>query len=357
MSMIKDHLIQMQEAEISNTHLSDIEIANSRSISLRSNPAADSLLGLYFPVLDHGFVSLVDYMGNDASIAAAARCSYGAGTKAASDDRGLIRYLVRHKHTSPLEQVELKFHCKMPIFVARQWVRHRTASLNEMSGRYSIMPLQFYTPDSSVIRAQSKTNKQGREEFIDQEAVADYLDNLSQSRTASEKGYISALKDDVARELARIDLPLSTYTEWYWKIDLHNLMNFLRLRCEYDAQYEIRVYADLIAGMLKKIVPFSYEAWVDYIFGSEVFSFQEMQALHKLINDIASSGSCTSLDECLPSDIAKFAEENSLSKRDAQEFVSKLKPKARPDFNLDMSKAKTPEYFREQALKYVPVIK
>lgn len=313
---------------------------NIEAINARSNPEAEKLLGLYFPILDHGFISLVDFMGNDAAIAQAARCSYGAGTKSTNDDRGLIRYLVRHKHTSPLEQVELKFHCKMPIFVARQWVRHRTASLNEMSGRYSIMPLQFYTPDGKVIQLQSTTNKQGREELVDQNVVAEYLENLSRDRVQNILTYTSAIENDVARELARIDLPLSTYTEWYWKIDLHNLMHFLSLRCDDHAQLEIRVYANAIAGMLKRIVPIAYEAWIDYAFGSETFSFQEMQALITLVTDRFENPDISGL-----------------SKREAQEFYDKLKKVERPDFNLDLSTAKSPKFFREQAESYVPKIR
>lgn len=339
-----------------------IEQANYEARQARNNETAEQLLGLYFPVLDHGFVSLVDFMGSDAAVAQAARCSYGAGTRAVNDDRALIRYLVRHKHTSPLEQVELKFHCKMPIFVARQWVRHRTASLNEMSGRYSIMPLQFYTPNLEHFATQSKNNKQGRSN----EEVSSNNYNLALTKINGVRGYVKdnyewLLSEDVARELARIDLPLSTYTEWYWKINLHNLMHFLRLRCDSHAQYEIRVFADVMAGMAKMVAPAAYEAWLDYSLGSENFSFQEMQALFDLMSEMAYDGRVSYIEEYLmfSSDEKRkeWGQKFGLTLRETNEFIGKIsQKKVLPDFTLDLSLAKTPEHFRAQAEKYVPAV-
>ena len=454
------------------------------------------LYGLYFPVLDHGFVSLVDSMGNDAAIAQAARCSYGAGTKKISDDRNLIRYLVRKNHTSPLEQVEIKLHCKMPIFVARQWVRHRTAclagdvpvsfgaekhytctmkelynewkmgkqiqhmliktvnektgevynsrikniwssgvkpvhkikfsdnsllkatmdhrclttkgwmtlkealeskadfygieekdqvlirkpieitsikytgeeetfdlevegpfhnfiaggvvvhnSLNEMSGRYSIMPLQFYTPEHSNIKAQSKTNKQGREEDIDEQDINQYILNLNNCRNQSSEAYKQAIKSDIARELARIDLPLSTYTEWYWKMDLHNLMHFLNLRCDGHAQWEIRQYADIIGGIVKMVTPIAFEAWEDYKFYAQVFTRLDCILLQKTLTQ----GKSPTKEDAL---------NIGMSAREWQEYQEKIKNNGSrtKDFSLDLSNAKTPDYFKKEAEKYVPTI-
>lgn len=320
---------------------------------------AESLIDLYFPVLDHGFIALKDYCGSDAAIAQAARCSYGAGTKQISDDRNLIRYLVRHKHTSPLEQLEIKIHAKMPVFVARQWIRHRTSNVNEASGRYSVMPLQFYTPENDIIRAQSKTNKQGRDEPVDDTIIQKYLVDLENTRDHSKNTYINALKGDVARELARIDLPLSTYTEWYWKMDLHNLLHFLSLRCDGNAQYEIRAYANIIAGMVKMIAPIAYEAWLDYKFTAQTFSYQEMKALMSIINTAAYCGDALGgIGDCLPNpeQYKDWGEKFGLSLRETQEFIAKMKIPQRPDFTLDLASAKTPDYFKEQAQLYVPEI-
>ena len=227
---------------------------------------------LSIPCLDHGHVRLVDCMPRlvepgqtaDSAIVQAARVSYGAGTKTLNEDRGLIRYLLRHAHTTPLEMVEFKFHCKMPIFVARQWIRHRTASVNEVSGRYSEVKDEVYVPELENIRAQSKTNKQGGEEQISAELAQEFVDNLIVDRDEAFNSYRGALHDGVSRELARINLPLSTYTEWYWKIDLHNLLHFLALRCDSHAQYEIRVFAEAMLKLITPIVPLTVEAWNDY---------------------------------------------------------------------------------------------
>lgn len=231
----------------------------------------------YYPVLDQGWIRLVDVMGDDQAITEAARTSYSKSKK--SSDRDLLRYLFRHRHTSPFEMVELKFHCKMPIFVARQWVRHRTASLNEMSGRYVEMPQEFYLPPVEQVKLQSRDNKQGRAEALSPEEAQQWLDSLEAQRAGVSAQYQQALKDGVAKELARIDLPLSTYTQWYWKIDLHNLLHFLSLRYDPHAQWEIRAYAEVMLGILKEVVPQAVEAWVDYRHCARSFSRLDLTLL------------------------------------------------------------------------------
>ena len=224
-------------------------------------------------VLDHGFVRLVDCMPSripdaeetaDHAIAEAARCCYKRGTKSIRDDKMLIRYLMRHNHTSPLEMIELKFHIKLPIFVARQWIRHRTANVNEMSGRYSEMPEEFYIPEVNNLRTQSKINTQGSDGTIDAEKAQTIVDQFTAECESDFKLYREFLNNGVVREQARMVIPLNTYTEWYWKIDLHNLMHFLDLRCDSHAQQEIRVYADAILELIKPLVPWTIEAWQDY---------------------------------------------------------------------------------------------
>ncbi|MDA3844325.1 MAG: FAD-dependent thymidylate synthase, partial [Candidatus Kapabacteria bacterium] len=209
--------------------------------------------------LDKGFVRLVDYMGDDAAIVQAARVSYGKGTTSKKQDAELIRYLLRHRHTSPFEMVEFKFHVKLPIFIARQWIRHRTANVNEYSGRYSEMKNEFYIPEPDQIRKQSTLNKQGRSDkalpYEEAKAIIEQLDAVQQNLFNE---YNGMLEKDLARELSRINLPLSTYTEWYWKIDLHNLLHFLRLRIDHHAQYEIQVYGLAIAELIKAVVPMAY---------------------------------------------------------------------------------------------------
>ena len=338
--MDENNDLELGSQEYIGREMTDIEKANYDAIQDRQNPSADRILGLYFPVLDHGFVALKDYCGSDAAIAQAARCSYGAGTRAISDDRNLIRYLVSHKHTSPLEQCELKFHMKLPIMVARQMIRHRTASVNEISGRYSIMPLQFYTPEIQDIKNQSKFNKQGRDDAVDTKIAVDFTINLDKGREVIKEGYVSALKCDIARELARIDLPLSTFTEWYWKMDLNNLMHLLSLRCDGHAQWEIRQYANLIAGITKYVAPSAYEAWIDYAYSAVSFSRQERILLN--------SQEKPTQEKAL---------ELGMSKREWNEFLEKIHYDGSiPDFNLDISKAKSPEFFRKEAEKYVPEI-
>lgn len=237
---------------------------------------------------------------------------------------------------------------------------HRTANLNEMSGRYSVMPLQFYSPKFKDFKYQSSDNKQGRGDL----ALRDhYLENRIRSDTSRElvkENYVIDLKNDIARELARIDLPLSTYTEWYWKMDLNNLMRFLYLRCDSHAQYEIRAYSDVIAGIVKEVVPASYEAWLDYLFTSTDFSYQEMKALLHLGVQLGTSGSDEGggFETCFPPEEnwGEWGKQFGLSKRETAEFFGKLNLKEQPDYTLDLSTAKSPQYFREEAEKYVPEI-
>jgi thymidylate synthase (FAD) len=279
-------------------------------------PEAEALLGQEIKVLDHGFVRLIDYMGGDARIVQSARVSYGEGTKTLREDKGLIHYLYRNAHTSPFEQVQLSFHCKLPIFVARQWIRHRTARLNEYSGRYSVMRDEFYIPALDLIRRQSTDNKQGRAQprpgeqqlLVDlgvhnSKAVSPKLqkkldaaegsvpvsvanslkDILVTGQRRAYAEYTEMLEAGVARELARINLPLSLYTEWYWQIDLHNLFHFLRLRLDPHAQYEIRVYAEALAVCAKAVAPLAYEAFEEYGLHGASFSRTEMKLLRAML--------------------------------------------------------------------------
>ncbi|MBI4538445.1 MAG: FAD-dependent thymidylate synthase [Gemmatimonadetes bacterium] len=315
-------------------------------------PAAEAILGGYFPVLDHGFVALIDYMGSDESIERAARVSYGYGTRKLSETRGLIRYLRRHHHTTPSEMVELKFHCAMPVFVARQWIRHRTANVNEYSGRYSLMPLLFYTPDLPHFALQSKTNRQGREEgAAAQELYRDAVIRWERNRRAAAEAYEWLLAEDVARELARIDLPLSTYTQWYWKIDLHNLLHFLSLRVAPHAQWEIRAYARVMAGIVKRVAPLSYEAWIDYDVAGASLSHGEVQALRRLL-DVTDDGLRVHGEPCALS--ADAMREFGLSPREVREFLEKLRAAERPDFELDLSQMRPPEEFEARMRQAVP---
>lgn len=261
--------------------------------------------------LNHGFVRLVDYMGDDDAIVQAARTSYGKGTKTINEDRSLIRYLMRNRHTSPFEMVELKFHIKLPIFIARQWIRHRTANVNEYSGRYSEMPDEFYVPESNDIRKQSTHNKQGRaEELFDTAESAQFVDNFAKEQASVFNNYKTMIDAGMAREMARINLPLSIYTEWYWKIDLHNLFHFLRLRLDEHAQYEIRVYGEAIAEIIREIVPLAYEAFEDYILNSIMLSKLEQNALAKMLGN----------KELKIEDLA----DSGLSKREQAEFLCKI---------------------------------
>jgi thymidylate synthase (FAD) len=315
-----------------------------------TSPQAEEILGLYFPVLDHGFVSLVDYMGSDEDVERAARVSYGYGTRRTSETRGLIRYLRRHRHTTPSEMVELKFHCAMPIFIARQWVRHRSASLNEYSGRYSLLPLLFYRPAAEHFQAQSTSNRQGRGADL-RELHPDAIARWEGVRRAAAEQYSWLVEHDVARELARIDLPLSTYTQWYWKIDLHNLFHFLSVRADPHAQYEIRAYANVIAGMLKRVAPLSFEAWVDYELCGAHLSRAELAALRRLVRvaggDLETPGAARLT--------TKELIDLGLSKREVEELLAKL-ASAPPadDFDLDLAAARPAEHFARLMEEAVP---
>jgi thymidylate synthase (FAD) len=252
-------------------------------------PGLEERLFEAIPVLDHGFVRVVDYMGDDAAIVQAARVSYGRGTKAARDDRGLIRYLLRHAHTTPFEMCEIKLHVKLPIFVARQWIRHRTANVNEYSARYSILDREFYVPAAEQVAAQSTSNRQGRgESFSPEEAEAarEALDDAASHGFAVYEALLNEEEDGgpgLARELARIALPLSAYTQWYWKVDLHNLLHFLALRADAHAQYEIRVYADAIGELVKAWTPLAWEAFEDYRLGGANLSAAGLACLRRML--------------------------------------------------------------------------
>jgi thymidylate synthase (FAD) len=316
-----------------------------RSVS----PGAEEILGRYFPVLDHGFVALVDYMGSDEDIERAARVSYGYGTRKQSQTRGLIRYLRRHKHTTPSEMVELKFHCSMPIFVARQWIRHRTANVNEMSGRYSLMPMLFYLPPEEQLQVQSTGNNQGRSgQPLDAKLRAEAYQRWQSLRADAVETYAWLSGHEVAREIARIDLPLSTYTQWYWKIDLHNLLHFLTLRVDSHAQWEIREFGRVMAGMLKRVAPLSYEAWIDYDVCSARLSRMELDVLRELVhgdeNGIAASGGRLSRAEM---------EAKGLSRREGDELLAALRPTSVPDFELDLSQARPAAYFEKECAEAV----
>ena len=246
-------------------------------------PEAEAILDKEFQVLDKGFVRLVDYLGGDERIVQSARVSYGAGTRSVRQDRGLINYLMRNRHTSPFEQVVLTFHAKMPIFVARQWVRHRTASLNEMSGRYSVMEDEFYVPDPDYVAAQATDNKQGREaQALPDDLVEEVREKLMEGQRTGYEAYEQLLETGLARELARINLPVSLYTQWYWRIDLHNLFHFLALRMDRHAQYEIRAYANVMCDITERVAPMATEAFREHILGGESFSATEMIAVRSL---------------------------------------------------------------------------
>ncbi len=258
-------------------------------------PELEKILYEAIPVLDHGFIRVIDYMGDDTSIVQAARVSYGKGTKKVSTDSGLIKYLMRHWHSTPFEMCEIKYHIKLPIFIARQWIRHRTANVNEYSARYSILDKEFYLPSKENLAAQSSTNRQGRGEILEGDQAENVLKLLKNDAEQTYRNYETMLNEKydgskidessngLARELARMNLTLNTYTQWYWKTDLLNLMNFLRLRADHHAQYEIRTYADKMLDTLKKWVPITYEAFMDYRVGGTEISAKGKIVLQKLI--------------------------------------------------------------------------
>jgi thymidylate synthase (FAD) len=291
-----------------------------------TSPEAERLLGVKIPCLDRGFVYLVDYMGGDASIVQAARVSYGIGTKTVNEDRGLIRYLMRHAHTTPFEMVEIKVHMKLPIFVARQLVRHRTASINEYSGRYSIMPDEFYVPAPEHVSLQSRTNRQGGGEPVEPERAAEVVDLLEREQRAVREGYEQMLEWDIRRELARVNLGVAQYTEWYWKIDLHNIFHFLRLRLDDHAQYEIRVFAEALAQIVKAIAPIAYEAFEDYVLDADRFSGLELEAIRRLLGDRADGWpSNDQVVDAMPEAWRQRGPDGQLKRhRERDEFLAKL---------------------------------
>ena len=258
-------------------------------------PELEKILYEAIPALDHGFVRVVDYMGDDTSIVQAARVSYGKGTKKVSTDSGLIKYLMRHWHSTPFEMCEIKYHVKLPIFIARQWIRHRTANVNEYSARYSILDKEFYIPSMENVAAQSTINNQGRGDVLTNDEAAEVISILKKDAEQTYANYemllnensegvsIDETKPGVARELARMNLTLNTYTQWYWKIDLNKLLHFLALRADAHAQYEIRVYADIMLDTLKKWVPITYDAFMDYRVGGTEVSSKGKIVLQKLI--------------------------------------------------------------------------
>ena len=268
-----------QQAEI------DAERAQSHQTRRAISPGMEDRLYTAHPVLDHGTVRVIDYMGNDNAIVQAARVSYGAGTKHVSNDAGLIKYLMRHWHSTPFEMCEVKFHVKLPVFVARQWIRHRTANVNEYSARYSILDREFYIPREEDLAAQSVVNNQGRGETLSGAEAQRVLDSLRDDSTRCYDHYQEMISDDgqqgLARELARMNLPANIYTQWYWKVDLHNLFHFLRLRADAHAQYEIRVYAETMCEIVKDWVPAAYSAFEDYRLGGANLSEKALDCVRR----------------------------------------------------------------------------
>jgi len=282
----------MTDTQLKTQELQELK-AESHTTKRATVPALEDILYDPFPVLDHGFIRVIDYMGDDSAIVQAARVSYGKGTKKVSEDQGLINYLMRHRHSTPFEMCEIKFHIKLPIFVARQWIRHRTANVNEYSGRYSILDKEFYIPSPENLAAQSTVNRQGRDQVLEGIHAKRALDLLKRDAEQAYATYQDLLNEDelgqpqdstrqgLARELARMNLSLNYYTQWYWKIDLHNLMHFLSLRADSHAQYEIRVYADIMLDILKKWVPMTYQAFLEYRMHSQTLSRSAMNVVKR----------------------------------------------------------------------------
>ncbi|MDB9972018.1 FAD-dependent thymidylate synthase [Alphaproteobacteria bacterium] len=285
-----------------NNPLSEDQVAEIDALRANTSktirPVAEGIekiLYQVFPALDHGFIRVVDYMGDDQAVVQAARVSYGKGTTRVSEDRGLIRYLMRHRHSTPFEMCEIKLHVKLPMFIARQWIRHRTASINEYSARYSVLDKEFYIPDAKDLAVQSVSNRQGRGGVLSEKDSNEALEMLKRDaekcfdtyeyllNEKSNGDIIDNNRDGLARELARINLTLNTYTQWYWKTNLHNLMNFIYLRADSHAQYEIRVYADIIYDIMKAWVPITAEAFSSYRSGSIEISAEAMKVIKLLI--------------------------------------------------------------------------
>jgi thymidylate synthase (FAD) len=282
------------------------ERAETRPTRRVTVPALEEILYEAVPVLDHGFVRVIDYMGDDGAIVQAARVSYGRGTRRVSEDKGLINYLMRHRHTTPFEMCEIKYHVKLPIFVARQWIRHRTANVNEYSARYSILDNEFYIPTPEHLAAQASTNRQGRGDVLEGAAAKHVLDLLRDDSERAYAGYAEMLNEDdagqprdpswpgLARELARMNLSLNFYTQWYWKTNLHNLMHFLSLRSDAHAQYEIRAYADAMLDSLQRWVPLTHAAFLEYRMNAALISATGLSVIQRMLAgesvDQASSG-------------------------------------------------------------------
>ncbi|NDB49068.1 MAG: FAD-dependent thymidylate synthase, partial [Proteobacteria bacterium] len=296
--------------------------SQSNSTKRVTSPELEKVLYEAIPVLDHGFIRVIDYMGDDSSIVQSARVSYGKGTKKVSTDEGLIKYLMRHRHSTPFEMCEIKYHVKLPIFIARQWIRHRTANVNEYSARYSILDKEFYLPAKEQLAAQSQSNRQGRGDVLQGKQAEDVLNILKDDATRTYDNYEKLLNErfdgtkidenkvGLARELARMNLTLNTYTQWYWKTDLLNLLNFLFLRADNHAQYEIRVYADKMLDTVKKWVPITYQAFMDYRVGAAEISSKGLKVIKSMISG------------------KKVGQEDSgLSKREWNELMEKLDKK------------------------------
>ena len=310
-------LTAQQQAEIAE------QSAASQTTKRPVAPGLEEILFQAIPVLDHGFVRVVDYMGDDAAIVQAARVSYGRGTRKVSEDRALIAYLMRHWHSTPFEMAEIKLHVKLPIFVARQWIRHRTANVNEISARYSVLDNEFYTPAPEHLAAQSSINRQGRGDVLEGEQARKVLDLIRAESQRAYKGYATLLNEDdagaprdleapgLARELARMNLSLNFYTLWYWKTDLHNFMNFLRLRADPHAQYEIRAYADVLIDVLKRWTPHAYDAFLEHRMGAVQLSATALAVVRRMIAGEAVT-----------------QETSGLSKREWGELTASLAPKA-----------------------------
>ena len=283
--------------ELTSEQKKEIQEQQSQSNSTKrvTSPELEKVLYEAIPVLDHGFIRVIDYMGDDSSIVQSARVSYGKGTKKVSTDEGLIKYLMRHRHSTPFEMCEIKYHVKLPIFIARQWIRHRTANVNEYSARYSILDKEFYLPAKDQLAAQSQSNRQGRGDVLKGKQAEEVLSILKDDATRTYDNYEKLLnerfdgtkidenKAGLARELARMNLTLNTYTQWYWKTDLLNLLNFLFLRSDRHAQYEIRMYADKMLDTVKRWVPITYQAFMDYRVGAAEISSKGLKIIKKLI--------------------------------------------------------------------------
>jgi len=307
--------------ELTSEQKKEIQEQQSQSNTTKrvTSPELEKVLYEAIPVLDHGFIRVIDYMGDDSSIVQSARVSYGKGTKKVSTDEGLIKYLMRHRHSTPFEMCEIKYHVKLPIFIARQWIRHRTANVNEYSARYSILDKEFYLPAKEQLAAQSQSNRQGRGDVLQGKQAEEVLNILKDDATRTYDNYEKLLNErfdgtkidenkiGLARELARMNLTLNTYTQWYWKTDLLNLLNFLFLRADNHAQYEIRVYADKMLDTVKRWVPITYQAFMDYRVGAAEISSKGLKVIKSMISG------------------KKVGQEDSgLSKREWNELMEKL---------------------------------